>query len=927
MKQNLLLPALLGLLFFLCPFSLSAQTTIKGKITDEGGKETLPAANVQVKGTNLGAGADMDGNFELTVPDTLQSLTLVVSFVGYQDKEIALTRPFPFVEAKLSYSVIPGQEVVVTGSRISETILESPVSIQKVTSKEIMSAASGDFYQSLGNMKEVDVITSSMGFKVFNTRGFNTTAPVRTVQFIDGMDNQAPGLNFPIGNLVGANDLDLESVEIISGAASALYGPNAFQGVISMTTKNPWDYPGISVLVKGGSRSMFDGQFRYAQTYGKQNKFGVKVTGSYFRAIDWRATDPEANRYGDIETTQNLSTIIRDQQTNDELTQEERDDFVALNNWLDFNQAAFPGNKEIEAPGYNERDLADYNTYSLKAGVGLYYRFKPDLELSYLFKFGTGTAIYQGTNRYSINNIRFYQNKIELKGKNFFVRAYTTNENAGNSYDMVFTANNLSKEGVREYISEYLGRYFEVLDTLTNGFCADCLRSWMVDSADNQALLAAQNGWFKPGTPQFDSLYNVITNNPDLENGSRFLDQSSLQHIEGQYQFTQVKWLDIMAGASFRRFNPQSFGTIFSDTLVNPSDTLENGLNDPNARYVDISTYEYGAYVQLSKDFFNRKLKIIGSFRFDKNKNYDVQFSPRGSIIYSPKKDHHIRVSGQSAFRAPTLQNQYILLDLGPITLLGNLNGFDNLYTWESVQDFRDNYDTTFNIDPSLLQAVTIDPIKPEQVKTIEGGYRGIYFRKLYVDISAYYNWYTNFIGDLRVARPLGGQAGEESGEDAIITESYDLYQIPVNAQQTVRSYGAAIGLSYYLGKGLTARGNYTWSDINTNDLTDPILPGFNTPEHKFNLGLQGRRVYKGLGFNTNFRWQSAFEWQSPFGDGPVNGFYMLDANVSYEFTKIYSTVTVGGTNITNNRFVQAYGSPLIGGMVYASLLFEFNKL
>lgn len=926
MKRNQLLMALWGLLLSVCPYLAEAQTTIKGKITNETGKETLPAANVVIKGTSIGVSSDMEGNFELEVSDTLKSLTLIISYVGYQDSEYPIKKPFPFVEAKLSMSVIPGQEVVVTGSRISETILESPVSIQKITSKEIMTAASGDFYQSLGNLKEVDIITSSMGFKVFNTRGFNTTAPVRTVQFIDGMDNQAPGLNFPIGNLVGANDLDLDNIEIISGAASALYGPNAFQGVLSMTTKNPWDFPGVSVLVKAGSRQMFDGQFRYAQTYGKQKKFGVKVTGSYFRALDWTAKDPEANKYGDIETTQNLSRIVRGLETDSTRTQEERDDYKALNNWLDFNQSAFPGNKTIKAPGYQESTMADYNTYSLKAGVGLYYRFKPNLELSYLFKFGTGTAIYQGTNRYSINNIRFYQNKVELKGKNFFIKAYSTNENAGNSYDIVFTANNISKAGVSEWIGDYLGEYFGVLDTLTNGFCSTCLRSWMVDSANNAALRAAEMAWYAPGSVKFDSLYNVITQDPNLQTGSRFLDKSALQHFEGQYQFNQLKWLDILAGATFRRYNPKSYGTIFSDTLINNADTLANGLNDPDAKYVNISTYEYGSYVQISKQIVE-KLKVTASFRFDKNKNYNVQFSPRASLIYNPKAGHYLRVSGQSAFRAPTLQNQYILLDLGPITLLGNLNGFDNLYTLQSAQDFRENYDSTFNIDPTLLRSVKLDPIKPEQVKTIEIGYRGMYFKKLYVDISGYYNWYTNFIGDLRVVSPDAGQAGEESGENAIITGAYRVYQIPTNAKQTVRSYGASIGLSYYIGKGITAKANYTWADLSIDDLSDPILPGFNTPNHKFNVGLQGKKIYKGLGFNTNLRWQNAFNWQSPFGDGRVGSFYTLDANVSYELPKIFSTISVGGTNITNMRYVQAYGSPLLGGMVYASLLFDFNKL
>lgn len=928
MKQNGLIAGLLVLLM-LCPAAqrIYAQNVIEGTVSDASSGETLISATILLKGTTLGTTTDVEGKFSLDVGDA-QDVVLLVSYVGYQDMEIPVSRPFSPVTVKLKLAVLPGQEVVITASRVSETIIQSPVTIQKMNSKDIATAASGDFYQSLGNFKDVDVLTTSLGFKVFNTRGFNSTAPVRTVQFIDGMDNQAPGLNFPVGNLVGANDLDLESVEVISGASSALYGPNAFQGVVSMKTKSPYEFPGISVQVKGGSREYFDGQIRYAQAYGKQKKFALKITGSYTTALDWTADDPEANRYGDIETTQDLSAILRQQPDNQDLTQEERDDFKALLNWLDFNQAAFPGRKTINAPGYMESDLADYHTQSLKLSGGAFYRFNPNLELSYNYKFGLGTAIYQGTNRYSINNIQFQQHKLELTGKNWFIRGYTTKENAGDSYDMVFAATNISKIGVAEYISEYLGRYFDVLDTLTNGFCASCLKPWMVDSANNEGLRAAALAWFLPGTKQFDSLFNEIITDPNLQTGAQFLDESSLQHIEGQYEVTQLPWINILVGASFRRYDPTSYGTIFADTLVNPADTLSDGRNDPNAKYVQISTYEYGAYAQFSKRVFDDKVKLIASVRVDKNKNYDMQWSPRGSIIYSVNDKHHLRISGQSAFRAPTLQNQYIKLDLGPIQLLGNLNGYRNLYTLESVDTFQTTYDSTSVINTALLEQITLKPIQPEQVKTLEFGYRGIYFDKLYVDLSFYFNWYTNFIGDIRVAQPDGtAQAGTESGEDAIITGAYHLYQIPTNAQQTVKTWGVALGISYYLGKGLTAKGNYTYSDINTDNLDDPIIPGFNTPTHKFNLGLQGKRVWRGFGFNVNFKWLDSYEWQSPFGDGNVPSFYLLDGQLSYEFPDWYTTVAVGGSNILNNKHIEAYGGPRIGGMVYASLLFNFTKL
>lgn len=82
--------------------------------------------------------------------------------------------------------------------------------------------------------------TASLGFKVINTRGFNSTSPVRSLQIIDGVDNQAPGLNFSLGNFLGSSELDVLKVDIVVGASGAYYGPNAFNGVISMETKSPF---------------------------------------------------------------------------------------------------------------------------------------------------------------------------------------------------------------------------------------------------------------------------------------------------------------------------------------------------------------------------------------------------------------------------------------------------------------------------------------------------------------------------------------------------------------------------------------------------------------------------------------------------------------------------------------------------------------
>lgn len=934
-------------------YSIAQNTTVTGVIKDKKSGETLISASVIIKGTTTGVQTDVNGKFSIEL-DLTEPKTLLISYLGYQDYEVVVDKNNTKVTVDMETVNMIGQEVVVSGSRVSETILESSASIQKMNTKEINEIASGDFYTGLSTLQGVDVTTSSLGFQVINMRGFNTTAPVRIVQFVDGMDNQAPGLNFPVGNLVGANDLDLENVEVISGPASALYGPNAFQGVVSMTTKNPYDYPGLSVKVQGGMRDYADIQARYAQTVGKEKRFAFKITGQYKRALDWRADDTDyrpvyddatdsiaPNLYGDIEADIDLSAIIEQAQTDEDLSQQERDDFIALNNWLGLvSPNAYPGTITVKAPGYAEKDLADNTTFTGKLATSLHYRFKGGIEASLDYKYGQGTAIYQASNRYSINNIRFQQVKAEVAGRNWNIKAYSTFEDAGDSYDIVFTGINISKEGIADYVGEYLGAYFDTLKIMTGDFDDDATTEEVAIAHQHAQQMAEANGWIPAGSAKFDSLRNEIINNADLQTGSKFTDRSNLQHVEGQYNF-DWPWLDVLVGASFRRYDPQSFGTIFSDTLVNAGDTLANGSADLNAEFVDLSVWEVGGYLQLSKKFFKDRFKVMASVRADKHKNFNVQFSPRVSLMYN-LNGHVLRVSGQSAFRTPTLQNQFIRLDVGPLTIAGNLNGWDNLYTLESVTDFENFldsvqtqgvwYDSVYDDAAGKLKRFSANKLRPEQVRTIEVGYRGVVFKKLYIDANFYYNWYTDFIGEIRVVQPENASVDDQSGVDQLLSysasnESYTRYQIPVNAEQQVRSMGATIGLAYYLNDKYSVSLNYNWAKLVDDDLDDPIIPGFNTPEHKINVGVKGRRVWKGLGFSANFQWVDKFLWRSTFGDGIVPSYSFLDLQLSYEIPKWYSTLRLGVSNAYNLKRQEAFGAPTIGTMVYGSIVFDITKL
>jgi iron complex outermembrane receptor protein len=937
---------ILTLSVFIFSTQLFAQNkNISGRVLDPDTKEALIGASVVVKETTIGTATDINGNFTLSIPANAK--TLVFSYVGYDSKEVPVSASSTNYNVNLSASSILTKDVTVTSTRVSETIKQASVQIEKMGVREIKNSASGDFYQGIGNFKGIDVVSSSFAFKTINLRGFGGTSAVRSLQIIDGVDNAAPGLNFPVGNLVGINDLDLQSVEVISGAASGLYGASALQGVINMKSKDPYDVQGFSAMIKGGATTRvapyFEGQFRYAQAFGKNKKWAFKVTGSYMQTKDWIADDDSLNRYGDIETKQNVSEILRKKALDDvspTYSQEDKDKLIRLNNWLDFNPVANPNVLDIKAPGYMESKLTDYNTYSLKLGGELHYKITNDISIMYMGKFGMGSTVYQGVNRYQIKDIAFQQHKLELKGKNFFLRGYGVIENAGNSYDIVFTGINISKASVGDYITNFNTSYFDSLRIYTNDFDADTeAKKWMVDSAKKAAILYAdQTGWVQPGSAKFDSLKNDITKDGNLSGlGSKFIDKSMLFHVEGQYNFdilkkAPVKW-DAVVGGSYRIYMPNSSGTIFSDTLVSPNDTLGDGTPNPNGQFVKIRNEEFAFYLQSQWKFFDDHFRIIGTVRMDKNSNFQARVSPRIAAVVN-FGNHNFRIGYATAFRNPTLQNQYINLNLGPITLVGNLNGNNNLYTLESLKDFNNYYDTaslpSAENAVKYLQKTSVDKMRFERVTSIDFGYKGDFInRNLSIDLSGYYSWYKDFLGFTRVVQPNIGRAGEQSGEDQILGQNYTVLQMTANSAKTVPSWGALVDVRYYVGKGIRPYINYTYTDLNDKNLTTSgnlVLSGFNTPKHKINVGIEGYKVWKGLGFTANFKWVNSYKWENAFADGIVPSFHTLDLQVAYEFDKLYSALRVGGSNIYNNRHIEAIGAPKIGALYYVSWTFDYGK-
>ncbi len=930
--------------FVLC-FGLShlswAQTTVKGKVIDAGTGEGLISASVVVKGTTDGMVTDFDGNFEFTTEKSYP-FTLEISYVGYQTQTINLTEPANNLKIELAEDAIITETVEVRGRRISEKQQQSALTMETMDNIAIKETPAANFYDGLGSLKDVDLTAASLGFKIINTRGFNSTSPVRSLQIIDGVDNQSPGLNFSLGNFLGASELDVNRVNLIVGASSAFYGPNAFNGVISMETKNPFLHKGLSTMIKVGERNLVETGIRWAQaTTNKEGyeNFAYKINFSYFRADDW-----EAENYDDVFDTPT--------------DESNPGGYDAVNIYGDEYNAAFdlsdaplanPGIGTFHRRGYREIDLVDYNSNNTKIGAAFHFRLKPEEDIRspefiIASNYSRGTTVYQGDNRFSLRNIQFFQHRLELQKRDkYFLRTYVTHEDAGDSYDPYFTALLLQRNAksdeqfLRDYInywqqnitpqlrgqegfpnpSDYIGRP----DDFRNDFNAflgqpdinQLLFQWHAQTQEvanlaNPRVIETQD-FFEVGTQRFEEEFRRITTSKSfVDGGTRFFDRSALGHIHGEYQFTDlarggsVTDLDLRIGANARIYLPNSDGTILLDTFGR-----------------DITNYEYGIYGGGTLEFNNR-LKISGSMRLDKNQNFNYLFSPAASLVYTPTPDQTMRLSFSSAIRNPTLADQYLFYNVGRAILIGNLDGFQNLITIPSLVDYLNT------LDESLLDFFDVDPIKPEKVRTLELGYRAT-LGQLFVDATYYYSFYTDFIGfNLGVDARFSPTTGFPTEIQA--------YRVAANATDQVTTQGFSIGLNYYFANYYVLNGNYSWNKLNTQS-DDPIIPAFNTPEHKFNIGLSGRDMVvnlggmriRNLGFSINYKWIDEFLFEgSPQFTGIIPQYDLLDAQINWTSDKLNTTFKLGASNLLNNETFQTYGGPTIGRLAYFSATYEFVK-
>ncbi len=953
----------------------SAQISLRGKVQDSETGEDLIGATVAVEGTRLGAVTDFEGNFNLKVEAL--PVKLRITYTGYTEESVAVNST-ERISVKLKANTALIAEVEIVGQRVAEKERKSPLSVENLDALAMKETPSVSFYNSLGNLKGVDLTTASIGFTIVNTRGFNSTSPVRSLQIIDGVDNQAPGLNFSLGNFLGASELDVLKVDMVAGASGPFFGPNAFNGVINIQSKNPFVHKGLSVSLKKGERRLAEGAIRWADAV--KNKaghdvFAYKVNLFHLRAYDWVA-DNFKPVDGSVSFQANPGGYDAVNRYGDEYS-------AAYDESNDSPWSNFAGIGVHHRDGYKEEDLVDYNTRNNKANAALHFRMKPSKgfespELILASSFGNGTTVYQGDNRFSLRDILFFQNRIEFKKQDrYFLRAYATNEDAGNSYDPYFTALrmlDISRQP-SDYRTDYqkfwgqnnyrtrmteLGYPSLVFDpiTLTSTFDYAAANQWFIDYRDtlaawhnhvrnlvNAKSLQQARPWrpyLVPGTPEFEHVKDSLTSlKSGSGGGTRFFDKSALYHAHGEYRFLPNWAKHWTVGGNVRLYRPYSEGTIFIDTLTYKRDANGNAID---SSYTRITNSEFGIYTGIEEEFFSDRLTLAATVRMDKNQNFKHLFTPALSAVWTPDTKNIIRFSFSSAIRNPTLTDQYLNLNVGRATLLGNLRGYNDLITLES---FRESLKNPTGIDTSKFVFFDVAPIQPEKVKSFEVGYRTTLWDALYLDAGYYFNIYDNFIG-----YTLGLDMPDKFTAYPNVA-GVRAFRVASNSTNTVTTNGFNIGCNYYFRRYYQASGNYSWNRLSKLSVDDPIIPAFNTPEHKFNLSLSARDLpmfgLKKTGWNITYKWIEGFLFEgSPQFTGNIPTYDMVDMQWNTTFEKLKTTLKIGVTNLMgimpllredgngngktgieaafNNAQFQTYGGPRIGRMAYIGLTYQFAK-
>jgi iron complex outermembrane receptor protein len=863
----------------------AAFAQISGKVTDKETKKPMPGVRVAVKDTKFGAQTDVQGNFTIKgLP--AGSYTLVFSYIGFKTLEKSASEGESGVSVELEIGAVSTQDIIVLGvSRKAEKVTDAPASIQTVSGAELDRVPlAGGYGQALATLKGVDFVRSGIDGVGINARGFNSAFNTRMMVITDGRFSILPGNGLPIGSFNTNIKEDIQSVEMILGPASALYGPNAHNGIINIVGKDPRTSQGTTFAGNFGMQNYLSGRFRHA---GAAGDFAWKATFEYMSARDWEFIDTV------YQTALNGGNIPHFNPANptDGIR---RPSFITQNK----------NNR-----GNSDTDV--FNVKHIRAEGSLYWNMpieseflggRPDLILTYGQSNNWGAGPTNAGRNY-INNWLFGIWQAKFVSPRLFAQVYNSWNNSGNTFPIQNVTN------------------------IMNGNIVP------VPTLFGPLRDAARVGRVLDGTITADEAIQA----------ARFAELSSRLNAEIQYNNKIGDNFNFVIGLTYQADNPKSEGTYLGDNIAfrgDGSTALGTGRLLPES-YISIpSINQIGGAFQFDWDITS-EFRLIGAARYDQHDIFGGMFAPKAGLIYK-LGNGALRATYGRGFVAPTVLNMFIFVPAVQIgqnvlSIVGNAEGF-TLANGNVIDRLRpervDTYEIGYKgapvdklfIDVSAYFQNSVDFISPAIPL-----YSGFTAPNTVTQIGStpvqpqFIQSYVNF-GEVQAF-------GIDAGVTYNLTENFSL---GVNYSYFNPNYDST---------RRDANGRLVF-DVNRDGVVTPNEISVNTPPHKLSATLNFFNLFNGVLFGSvSGRYVAAYDFVSGvhfagafgagtrtiiprnpqlplsatnpavatfnFNRGPLGGFFSLDASIGANILPNLM-ISVAANNITNTVQREMVAAPPI---------------
>ncbi len=918
----------------LLSFTLNAQTTLTGIITDTDG-EPLPYANVAILATNEGVNTNEEGKFTLSTQLNLP-ITLNVSYVGFSDQEITVKDNQP-LNITLEEKGFMSEEVVVSASRKPEKIQDAPAPISVIGTRQLEASAQAEPIRNLINTPGVQIQQQSAARINIEMRGSSGLFGTGVFPILDYRSLIGPGLGTFQSDAAGISNIDIAKIEVVRGPGSALYGPSVTSGVVHFMSKNPIDFPGTTIEVGGGELNTILTAVRHAG-HNKSKKFGYKINAGFNRGNEFTLdpNDPEDS----LQIAKFKNQIIQPFIENGYATLDAEEVLLTM--------------EELDKDGDGNPMANDW--WNAHANATL--EFRPQKELSVFLSGGynQASAVFYNSQGEGLSQAQEFWGQARVQKGGLFAQAFYVTNDGGNRQNPTFLYQTGNRTSLGRNQFEAQVQYnFDVPKFLNADFTTG------IDYRLTQSKT-------------FNLVYG---RNEDID------DYSIIGgYIQGK--FTLTPKLDLFLAARYDQFNFIDEGTFAPRAALvykpSPTHTIRASYNkssSPNTAletYIDFPLADAGPFA----------IWLLGNHEaVEWNDNPGTTLlvgdNPTVPGIGLPTNVAYAAITPELM---PAIQE---FVEGNPVTapfwpileeilLTTSLDGYSNGVT-------VDLDGTPLSLQNAATTAIRID-------HQLEVGYKGLIGDKLGITADAYWISRKNFT-DLGTITPLVatptlstdleteititfipqikqafmdagfpeadaevqanlygtllgsayGDAAEEAGLNSTVGLVDGIDRLPDFDKPLMawgyRSFpdrysywGTDLGLEYYINENLSVFGNYSF--ISQTEFTDEDLGEegsgrkiyLSQPANKFRIGAN---YAPSTGLRGSLSFQHDDEFYADFGQyaGITQAKNLVDASIGYKFD-FGLTLNVSANNLLNSEYRAFIGFPKIGRRIIGKIRYDF---